>query len=247
MCPITKLSHKVAGILYVDDTDIIHLNLEEEEMLHEAHAALQASLTSWSQLLIATGGALKPEKCFYYLMSFTTDRNGKWIYEQNEHREDLGITVELPDGSSAPIEHLSVNEARITLGMSSCPSGQADNLLAQEKEKASLGSTELMKSKAMDWAGQAKTSKLSPRDIHFSVNCKFWPKVKYRLCANSDSYDTLVQAMWKPYYLLCPLGGGVRSAKRELHWLDTGFYGVGLPHWGIEATVESTNNFLLRL
>jgi hypothetical protein len=40
--------------------------------------------------------------------------------------------------------------------------------------------------------------------------------------------------MWKPYYLLCLLGGVVRSAKQELRWLDTGFYRVGLPHWGIE-------------
>jgi hypothetical protein len=61
LCPITKFSHKIAGILYVDDTNIIHLNLDEEETLHDAHAALQAILTSWSQLLIATGGALKPE------------------------------------------------------------------------------------------------------------------------------------------------------------------------------------------
>ena len=144
------------------------------------------------------------------------------------------ITVELPDGQSAPIEHLSVDEARVTLGMSSCPSGQADNLFTQEKDKTSLGLTELMKSKAMEWAGQAKSSKLHLRDIHFCVNCKFWPKVKYGLCANSDSYDSLVQAMWKPYYLLCLLGGVVRSAKQELRWLDTGFYRVGLPHWGIE-------------
>ncbi len=27
VCPVTKLKHKVAGILYVDDTDIIHLNM----------------------------------------------------------------------------------------------------------------------------------------------------------------------------------------------------------------------------
>jgi hypothetical protein len=92
-----------------------------------------------------------------------------------------------------------------------------------------------MKSKAMDWAGQAQSSHLSPRDIHFSVNCKFWPKVKYGLCANSDPYDSLVLAMTKPYYLLCPLGGVIRSAKREIRWLDTGFYGMGFPHWGIEG------------
>lgn len=40
LCPVTQLNHKVAGILYVDATDIIHLNLSEEETLHVTHAAL---------------------------------------------------------------------------------------------------------------------------------------------------------------------------------------------------------------
>lgn len=94
LCPVTKLSHKVCGILYVDDTVIIHLNLEEEESLEEAHAALQASLTSWSQLLIATGGALKPEKCFYYIISYTWDRKGGWKYAQNETQpQNLGLAI----------------------------------------------------------------------------------------------------------------------------------------------------------
>ena len=66
LCPITQYRHDAAGILYVDDTDLIHLNLEEEESVEEAHEALQRSINSWSDLLIASGGALKPEKCFYY-------------------------------------------------------------------------------------------------------------------------------------------------------------------------------------
>jgi hypothetical protein len=112
-------------------------------------------------------------------MIFTHDRDGKWVYEHNKTREDLAITVELPNGHSALIKRLSVNEARVTLGMSSCPSSQAENLLARDKEKASLGPTELMKSKAMEWAGQAQSSKVLA-------------KGKYGLCANSDHYNSLV-------------------------------------------------------
>ena len=29
LCPVSKLNHKLAGILYVDDTDITHLNLSQ--------------------------------------------------------------------------------------------------------------------------------------------------------------------------------------------------------------------------
>eukprot|EP00956_Cyclotella_meneghiniana_P010074 scaffold13929_cov79-Cyclotella_meneghiniana.AAC.4 len=244
LCPISKRSQKVAGILYVDDTDIIHLNMERVEVMSETHHALQFSLDSWSQLLIATGGSLKPEKCFYYLIGFVWDRQGKWQHVSVEGDEDYGLTVILPDQSRAAIEHLSVNEARITLGMSSCPSGNADSLLAKEKDEASPSPLDLMRDKAMAWVNTAKTSGLNRRDVHFSVERKMWPKISYGLCANSAPYNEIVQAMHKPYHTLCALGGLVRSAKRELRYLDGGFYGFGLPHWGIEAIIASVNKIL---
>lgn len=245
LCPVTKLSHKLAGILYMDDTDITHLDLSQVQTVSEAHASLQASLDSWCQLLIATGGALKPEKCFYHLISFGWDRNGAWKYVANEKDNNLAISVQLPDGTCAPIDHLSVDEARVTLGMSSCPSGKANQEPVKEGKGAALSPLGLMKDKAMNWANQARTSKFSPRDIHFRIQRKMWPKIKYGLCANEATFDEMVKAMHKPYYLLCPLGGVICSAKRELQYLDTGFYGVGFPHWGIESTVELINRMMV--
>ena len=133
----------------------------------------------------------------------------------------------------------------ITLGISSCPSDKPDVALGKEKDKASPGALTEMQNKALEWASSAKNSHLRPRDIHFSIQRKFWPKVKYGLCANTSSYDSLVQAMHKPYHTICPLAGVIRSAKRELRYLDTGFFGVGLPHWGIEGIVEMVNKVLV--
>lgn len=156
----------------------------------------------------------------------------------------MRITICLPNREAAPIEHLTLNEARITLGMASCPSGKADEALAWDKEKATLSALGEMKRKAMAWAVKAQSAHLSPRNLHFCMGVKFWPRVKYGLCATSERYDALVEAMHKPYYLLCPLSGVIRSAKRELRYLDTGFFGVGFPHWGAEAIVESTNKLM---
>jgi hypothetical protein len=55
LCPVTMRRHDICGILYVNNTDLIHLNMASEESPAEAHAALQASISSWSFLLIATG------------------------------------------------------------------------------------------------------------------------------------------------------------------------------------------------
>ena len=100
-----------------------------------------------------------------------------------------------------------------------------------------------MRDKAISWASQARNSGLRPRDFHISVNRKFWPKIKYGLSANTAKFQDLVSAMHKPYFWMAPIGGLIRSARRELRSLDTGFYGLGYPHWGIEALIEAYRKF----
>ena len=48
--------------------------------------------------------------------------------------------------------------------------------------------------------------------------------------------------MHKPFFWMAPLGGLIRSAKREVRYLDTGFDGLGCPHWGIESLIEAYKN-----
>jgi hypothetical protein len=63
--PITaKMIHSM-GALFIDDTD---LHTWKENLLDpgELWCQVQLELEQWSWLLNATGGALKPEKCFWY-------------------------------------------------------------------------------------------------------------------------------------------------------------------------------------
>ena len=46
LCPISKLHHHLSAILYVDDTDIIHIDLMQEESVNEVHNAIQSSVDS---------------------------------------------------------------------------------------------------------------------------------------------------------------------------------------------------------
>jgi hypothetical protein len=70
VCPISKLSSHLSAILYVDDTDLLHINLEEDVSMAKVHESIQASVANWGNLLIATGGALQPAKCFYSIILF---------------------------------------------------------------------------------------------------------------------------------------------------------------------------------
>jgi hypothetical protein len=58
------------GAMYVDDLDMYAWKdaiTDPFELMLQA----QQEVTQWSLLLNATGGALKPEKCFWYLLDYT--------------------------------------------------------------------------------------------------------------------------------------------------------------------------------
>ena len=57
------------GVLFVDDTDLYIMDAfiqSDYNLWYET----QSATMSWGELLLATGGALKPEKCFYYLVDY---------------------------------------------------------------------------------------------------------------------------------------------------------------------------------
>ncbi len=120
---MSKISGHLVGGLYMDDTNLTHLDMRTVETTLEAHSNLQADVINWGRLLIATGGALKPAKCLYYLISFKWKSNGTWAYSANKTIPNLQVRVPLADGSLEDIEHLPAIEAVKTLGSMTCPSG----------------------------------------------------------------------------------------------------------------------------
>jgi hypothetical protein len=75
-CPITGTKLHLVGTLFVDDTDLEHFDMTKVETVTEVHDTLQRSIHNWGKILIATGGALKPAKCFYHLLSFLWQPDG---------------------------------------------------------------------------------------------------------------------------------------------------------------------------
>ena len=108
---ISEKEDHIAGSLFVDDDDKIHLNMKVVETKKQAYEGLQDSIMNWGKLLIATGGALKPSKCSYYLITFKWDKEGVWRYESNETSDDWDMVVPLANGEVEGIEHLAVDTA----------------------------------------------------------------------------------------------------------------------------------------
>ena len=234
-CPITRREGTLSAILFVDDTDILHLNMTRLEILEETHEALQSSVTSWGEKLIATGGALKPSKCFYYLVDFEWLEDGSWRYRELEEEElvQYQIRVPLADGQSQQIEYLKPDDARKTLGCMTCPAG--DNTKALER----------MRTQAQGWIDDITNGKLQRRQVWFMLPKQFWPRVGYGMGVNTASIQELEEALRNPYYNLLPHCGVIRSIHRSLRTLDSGFGGIGLPHPGIECTIAQLIKLLM--
>lgn len=58
-------------------------------------------------------------------------------------------------------------------------------------------------------------------------------------------HHSTTECLTKPYYRLLPLCGVTRSIKKEFRQLDAGFYGIGLPHPGVEATISGLNKLMM--
>jgi hypothetical protein len=116
---MTRIFLDAMGVLYVDDTDLYIA----DKCIHSHYDLCQESqgaLSVWGELLISTGGMLKYEKCFYYMIDYECQEDGTWI-AHNMIQPARKVTQK--DGATASILQLSSTEPRKTLGIWTNPAG----------------------------------------------------------------------------------------------------------------------------
>jgi hypothetical protein len=131
--PITAAMIHSMGALFVRDTN---LYTWREDLLDpgELWCQAQLELEQWSHLLNATGGALKPEKCFWCLLDYEC-KDGKWTYAEMVHHE---MVITIPDGAKSSIKQETVTNSKKTLGIYNSPDGGNADHLSYIKDKASI-------------------------------------------------------------------------------------------------------------
>ncbi len=113
--PITNNRIHSMGTINVDN---LHLYMWMDAITDPFELMLQAQqeVTQWGLLLNATGGALKLEKCFWYLLDHTC-YEGEWSYVVHL---DFELSVTNPDGSRSSIKQEEVTTSKMTLGIYNC-------------------------------------------------------------------------------------------------------------------------------
>jgi hypothetical protein len=233
IAPMSQVWSSLSAILYVNDTDLLHLNMDMNESIQEVHIALQQAIESWGWLLIATGGSLKPEKCFFHLLDFAWTQKGGWQYIAHHKDDTAAVYVPLPNLTMSAITHWAVDNAQKKLGVVICPSGNRDGSLCQMKEKA------------QKWLNSLTAGRLHCQMMWFSVDRQLWPLVWYSLCCSMATLPELKSVFLSFYGKMLPLWGIVSKANRGIRQSDCRIYGAGFPHPEVEAMVEQAKKLLM--
>jgi hypothetical protein len=125
----------------------------------------QIELEDWSCLLNATGGALKPEKCFWYLLDYDCVK-GEWTYAETRATE---LKITNPDGTKSPIKQEKVTESKKTLGIYDSPSGGNEGHLSYILKKAT------------QWVNRMKNGHLPSHVTWIAYKHQLWPSLGYGL------------------------------------------------------------------
>jgi hypothetical protein len=117
--PVSGEYCESAGVLFVDDVDLTTMD-EEILQIMVLWNEVQNSLLTWSDVINDSGGIIKGEKSFGYMFEYAWDDDGQWFYKPTL---DYNLQIKLPDGTFETIELLEPGDARVTLGVAACPTG----------------------------------------------------------------------------------------------------------------------------
>lgn len=163
----------IAAVMYVDDTDILISANGPNETRASIIQRTQKAADIWNNAITQTGGALRPEKCKWYLITFNW-RNGKWKYG-NCDEDDAQITQRDTNNKIIPIERLDVNFGHKGLGVHTAPDGSHHQQV------------EAIIKKITTWNQLIKVGYLTKHDIYTSAHTSIFKSVEYILPATSMS------------------------------------------------------------
>jgi hypothetical protein len=163
--PMSKVSIEFMGKTYVSDSNLLVFLVDKFDC-GKLMQVTQKSLDAWAGLLNATGGALNPNKCCWYLVSYTC-ANGEWRYD---HRTNFTHTIPLPHKARAKIQQTNIDKAKKMLGNWSTPSGNDTRHL----EECIIAKTRM-------WMERIKNSTLPTHLVWRAYRYQLWPGLRYGL------------------------------------------------------------------
>lgn len=217
----------LAAIIYVDDTDLLHwakfYGIKDEDFVDQ----IQAATTDWGMLVQATGGAVKPSKSFWYLMSWKFHR-GKAMLKSKEELSHFVMSIPQSNGTTATIPLEANHVTKKTLGVWNNPLN--DPTVPLEK----------LRTKGLDWVDKLRIRPLERKHTWLSLTSQQYPALFYGLSSLYASPDELETVMGSVYFNALPFLGFNRNINKAYRTLPSDYQGIGLKNWSIEKISKDT-------
>jgi hypothetical protein len=212
-----------AGFLFVDDTDLITVAVDQTESPAQVTARMQAAVNAWHGGLRATGGALKPEKCSWCLVSFYWDQ-GQWHYTNPDNQPGV-LSIPSPQGELVPIMRHASTDAIKVVGVTQALDG---NMIAQ---------IQVLQAKAATWGAQISEGWVPRHLARKALDTMIWPALRYPLpaCNLTEPQGELIT---KPlYHRILPSLGACRNYPLVYRHAPASLNGLALPHPYVEQAI----------
>jgi hypothetical protein len=216
----------LSALLYVDDTDLLHKPQYKTDSLGALVSWVQQATNFWAHLLQATGGSLKPTKCYWYILSYKFTAGTASLLSSQE-LSNLSLCIPQPGSGHVVIELKDPSHATKVLGVWCSPSGDGMPMLMH------------MMGKGHQWAKKVLASTLSPQEVWFSFNTQAIMAVRYGLVPLMATRCQIDQALNKWYRQCLPALGINRNIRKEWKMLPLQFQGLGLPNLSLEKLADS--------
>lgn len=165
----------LAGLLFVDDTDLVAYGESSATRAADVVVALQATVLTWQQGLVTTGGSLKPAKCSWSLLAYWFKAGKVQIHTPHSFPATLSLPAE--DGTMIPIERVPASVGITCVGVIQTLNGkmkpQVDSLIG----------------KAEIWATNIRNGWLNRRLAWIGLRSMIWPSLEYplQICSMTET------------------------------------------------------------
>ena len=137
------------AIMYVDDTDILLTDVSGDGTLEEIFERAQIAARVWQQAVHDSGGAVRPEKCYWTAVDFKFN-GGKWRYMRKSEFQGC-IRVKNTNMVYQEVKRYDINQSNEGLGIYVNPNGTMTLQLKEVLEKVNI------------WSDRVGTSNLSKK------------------------------------------------------------------------------------
>jgi ribonuclease HI len=208
---------------FVDDTSLFTNIIQYSDNDNITHLCTQLThdMTTWNELLEASGGKLELSKCFYYILSWKFDKEGNGVpmtilEQRNQHAVPIQIKKDNKDFIT--IQQKEVNTAHKTLGCFKAIDGN---------EKAQI---KYLSDKSRQFGRKLYNTSLTRKQAIMAYKTIYIPSMRYGLPACSLSHDDIESIQKSTLDKFLPFMGFEHGSPRALVHGPQEMGGYEIPH-----------------